>query len=196
MVKSRKEKVQDNIKYIWLQTERFVKNYYHKDIQIEVWEEKRLLAKQHVYSRIAVVEGKINLYVDDNTLAEGKKDDLFDIAGRAGIWIGILLNTNKPVTETDSVYKNELKVYGMPYYDVFPQDGLQLHTYRCLKCKKTVALTMTKVPDSKKFAYNPNLRTDCCRAMIEYREKQHYTNEQLQKLKSFLNTKDSQADHE
>ncbi len=196
MVKSRKEKVQDNIKYIWLQTERFVKNYYHKDIQIEVWEEKRLLAKQHVYSRIAVVEGKINLYVDDNTLAEGKKDDLFDIAGRAGIWIGILLNTNKPVTETDPVYKNELKVYGMPYYDVFPQDGLQLHTYRCLKCKKTVALTMKKVPDSKKFAYNPNLRTDCCRAMIEYREKQHYTNEQLQKLKSFLNTKDSQADHE
>lgn len=34
MVKSRKEKITDNVKYIWLQTERFVKAYYNKDVQL------------------------------------------------------------------------------------------------------------------------------------------------------------------
>ena len=187
MVKSRKEKITDNVKYIWLQTERFVKAYYNKDVQLEVWEQKRLLRDFHVYSKIEMKEGTLNLYVDELTLAEGKKDDLFDIAGRAGVWIGILLNTGKPVKETDPTFINELKAYGLPYYDVYPQDGALLHTYRCLKCRKIMALTTKKIPDSKKFAYNPNLRTECCKAMIEYRDIQHYTNGQLQKFKSLIN---------
>lgn len=183
-----REKLDNNIKYAWLQIENWISHYYGKKIQVEVIEDKQLF-RENKYAKTVFVQGKPpEVHIDYKLLLKGNKEKILYAACREAVRIGLLANGIK-ATDVSPEFRSELKKHGLPDYGGFPETGVDLYTYDCLKCGKVYALTPRKIPDSKSPAYKPNITTNCCQAMIHDSGKIFYTNLELQKMGNVLGIK-------
>lgn len=174
------------IQYIWQQIESWLTHRFKLPIQIEVDVKTGLLKQYKVYSLTIFQNNQFYVYIDNRHLTQATKDDLLNIVGREALKIKYLAQ-GVAIKETDARYKKELQDYGLPYYDIFPQDGLALWEYRCIKCDKIITLSPKKLPKSANIIYNPKKLTDCCQAMIKESDvKTQYTNEECQKWAGLL----------
>ncbi len=66
----------------------------------------------------------------------------------------------------------------------YPERGLELHTYRCAKCKNIFPdlLFIKRPPRNKDLSLNPKYRTPCHKALFEYVGAIHYDNEKIKKI--------------
>lgn len=189
MAKDRKLTAKEKkIQYVWQQIEFWLEFRFNNPILIEVDTMTSLTRKHKVYSLTTIQKGQIIVYIDNNYLLQAKTDDLLDIIGREAIRIDFF-SKGINVKETDEAFIAKLKEYQLPYYSIFPQNGMDLWEYTCLGCKKIIALTVKKVPDSKEFAYNPKKLTSCCQKMIKEEGKRHFTNKECQELHHILQQK-------
>ena len=189
MAKQRKLSAKDKkIQYVWQQIEYWLEFRFSNPIQIEVEAMTSLTSKYKVYSLTVLQQGQFTVYIDNKHLLDAKNDDLLDIIGREAIRIDFF-SKGINIKETDEAFKSKLKEFHLPYYSIFPHDGLDLWEYTCLGCKKIIALTVKKVPDSKEFAYNPKKLTACCQKMIKEEGKRRFTNKECQELQGILTNK-------
>lgn len=173
------------LQYIWQQIEYWLQFRFNNPIQVEVSTYTGLTRNQHVYSLTVIREGKYYVYVDNKYLIDAKTDDLLDIIGREAIKVD-LFSKGINAKETDAVYVSKLKEFKLPYYGIFPQEGMDLWEYNCLGCKKNIAITTKRIPESKGFAYNPKKLTSCCKKMIKEEGKRRFTNAECQKIHGIL----------
>lgn len=186
MAKQSKLSAKDKkLQYIWQQIEYWLEYRFNKPIKIEVDTMTSLTSKYKVYSLTVMKQGEFTVYVDNKHLLDAKNDDLLDIIGREAIRINFF-SQGINIKETDEAYIAKLKEYHLPYYGIFPHDGMDLWEYTCLGCKRIIALTTKKIPDSKEFAYNPKKLTACCQKMIKEEGKRRFTNKECQSLQQII----------
>lgn len=189
MAKERKLTAKEKkVQYVWQQIEFWLEFRFNNPILIEVDVMTSLTRKHKVYSLSTIQKGQVIVYIDNSYLLTAKNDDLLDIIGREAIRIDYF-SKGINIKETDAEYVAKLKEYQLPYYSVFPQDGMDLWEYTCLGCKKIIALTVKKIPDSKEFAYNPKKLTACCQKMVKEEGKRRFTNKECQELHHILQQK-------
>lgn len=179
------EKVDNNIKYIWVQIENWLKHKYGKPIQVEVYSSKELI-KEHKYAKTVLEKGKPpKIYIDYHLLRKGNRKELLYAGCREAVRIGLLAHGYK-INELSPEFRGELKKHGLPDYGGLPETGLSLHTYSCSDCGTIYSLKQNKMPKSKTIAYNREVLTKCCEAIIKEDGKVLYSNEELQKYKHLL----------
>lgn len=179
-------KEEKQLKYFWIQVENWLTHRFKNSAKTEVKVITGLTRKAHVFAMSMIKNGSIITLIDKQFLNKSTKEKLVETAAREAIRIHFLTH-GKTVKETDPEFKEQLDFYGLPYYDIYPEDGLDLYEYRCSDCQKIITLSRKKIPKSKKITYNPLKVTSCCKAVIkESDQKQHYDNLELQRIKNII----------
>lgn len=177
------EKVDDSIRYIWIQIENWLKNYYKAPIQVEV-RSSRDIYKEGRLAKTVFDGTKIpKVYIDYNLLKKGNKKEILYAGCREAVRIGLAYN-KYPFSDTDIEFRAELKRHKLPDYAGLSETGTGLYTYRCTKCKKIymVRLRPMKHKEREYYCYNEYVRTECCNMMIEDAGRIMYNNEELQEI--------------
>lgn len=171
----------ENLRYIWIQIENWLKTYYNAPIQVIVRESKELYSEKRYAKTVFSKESVPIVYIDNRLLLKGTKKELLFAGCREAVRIGLAYN-KKPFGELDNEFRAELKKHSLPDYGGFSETGDYMFTYRCSSCKQPYILR--KKPLSKKeqemLCYKDSVRTKCCGGLIENALKVFYTNEELQ----------------
>lgn len=192
-------KTEKAVKYVWEQTELWLEHRFKRpDLYItDIQEQTGVAKKTNKYSFIIPkrerVEGQrglmqTNFYlvIDKRYLLDVNKEQMLEIAGRAAAEVFFIARGQK-FDDRDEFTANFLANYDLPVYGEFPQQGLEIHQYTCSSCGNIIALTRKKIPKSRDIAYDPKKLSECCSAIIKYDGKVHYSNEEAQKFKKFIN---------
>lgn len=190
-------KTEVKVKYIWEQTEKWLKHRFNLNTHINnVIEQTGVARKYNKYAFIVPTKEPdpnrrglqrtvFNLVIDKRYMLDANKEQQLEIAGRAALEVMFMLN-NKKFSDRDIETQKALYQYGLPRYGNFPHQGLTLHQYSCSECDQIITLRERKIPKSKDIAYNPNMLSSCCDAIIKYDGRVEYTNEECQKLARFI----------
>lgn len=177
------QKIDENRKYIWIQIENWLKNYYNAPIKVEVYASRDLYREGRL-SKTVFNKGNVpKVYIDQKILSKGNKKEMLFAGCREAVRIGLAYN-KKPFSDTSKEFRFELKRHGLPDYGGLSETGINLYTYRCIQCKKIYAVRLRplKQKEKEELCYNPLVRTECCNHMIEDAGKIFYKNDELQEI--------------
>lgn len=175
------KRVEQNIKYIREQINRFMRYEYGVKYEIDVYGHKGL-EREGYFSRVEFKGGRpVAIDISYGVLAKGNRDFILKTGLREAIKV-VLWYRRIPYGENQEEYKRELIKYKLPVYGLERQTGKYMHAYGCSKCKSIYVLQDRKLP-VKKDITKKNFITKCCSAKFEYMDKEYYGGEDLYRIR-------------
>lgn len=177
-------KVENNIRYVREQIERFMKYEYGVIYKIEVYGNKGI-QREGYYSRVEFKRGRpVAIDISYQLLNKGTREDILKAGLREALKV-VMWYKRVPYTETSEQYNRELLKYNLPLYGDQRQTGQYKHVYGCEKCKKVYVMRDRVLPESRDIT-KKNVLTKCCNERFEYQGKLFYKGEELFKIERYL----------
>lgn len=177
-------KVENNIKYVREQIERFMKYEYGVTYQIEVYGNRRI-EREGYFSRVEFIQGRpVAIDISYQLLNKGSREQILKAGLREAIKV-VFWYKRIPYTETSDRYNQELLRYKLPVYGSQRQTGQYKHVYGCVKCKKIYVMRDRELPEKRDIT-TKNILTKCCKEKFEYQGRIFYKGEGLFKIERYL----------